>query len=59
MRKPEQNSSHNQHPILSVAPMIDWTDRHCRFFHRLLSPNALLYTEMITSSAILNGDTDK
>ncbi len=59
MRKAEQNSSHNRHPILSVAPMIDWTDRHCRFFHRLLSPNALLYTEMITSSAILNGDTEK
>ena len=59
MRKPDQNSSHNRHPILSVAPMIDWTDRHCRFFHRLLSPNALLYTEMITSSAILNGDTKK
>lgn len=39
--------------------MIDWTDRHCRVFHRLLSPNALLYTEMITTSAILNGDQKK
>lgn len=58
MRKVTQNSS-PKHPILSVAPMIDWTDRHCRVFHRLLSPNALLYTEMITTSAILNGDQKK
>lgn len=41
---------------LSVAPMMDWTDRHCRFFHRLLAPHALLYTEMITTGAILHGD---
>lgn len=59
MRKVAENSSLNKHPVLSVAPMIDWTDRHCRVFHRLLSPNALLYTEMITSSAILNGDQKK
>jgi tRNA-dihydrouridine synthase A len=58
MRKVAENSS-PKHPILSVAPMIDWTDRHCRVFHRLLSPNALLYTEMITTSAILNGDQKK
>lgn len=58
MRKVVENSS-PKHPILSVAPMIDWTDRHCRVFHRLLSPNALLYTEMITTSAILNGDQKK
>ena len=32
---------------LCVAPMMDWTDRHCRYFHRLLSPNALLFTEMV------------
>lgn len=48
-----------KHPILSVAPMIDWTDRHCRVFHRLLSPHALLYTEMITTGAILNGDRER
>jgi tRNA-dihydrouridine synthase A len=36
--------------------MMDWTDRHCRFFHRLISPNARLYTEMITTGAILHGD---
>jgi len=41
---------------LSVAPMMDWTDRHCRFFHRLLAPNALLYTEMVTTGALLHGD---
>ena len=40
----------------AVAPMIDWTDRHCRYFHRLLSNHALLYTEMITTGAILHGD---
>jgi len=42
---------------ISVAPMMDWTDRHCRFFHRLLSPNALLYSEMIHANAIVQGDT--
>ncbi|MGO3742219.1 tRNA dihydrouridine(20/20a) synthase DusA [Kerstersia sp.] len=41
---------------LCVAPMIDVTDRHCRFFHRLLAPRALLYTEMITTGALLHGD---
>ena len=38
---------------------MDWTDRHCRYFHRLLSPNARLYTEMVTSSALLNGDRER
>jgi tRNA-dihydrouridine synthase A len=40
----------------SVAPMMDWTDRHCRFFHRLLSRRARLYTEMVTTGAVLHGD---
>jgi tRNA-dihydrouridine synthase A len=40
----------------SVAPMMDWTDRHCRFFHRLLSRRARLYTEMLTTGAVLHGD---
>lgn len=40
---------------LSVAPMMDWTDRHCRYFHRLLSREALLYTEMITAAALVRG----
>lgn len=39
-----------------VAPMLDWTDRHCRFFHRTLSRRARLYTEMITTGALLHGD---
>jgi tRNA-dihydrouridine synthase A len=41
---------------LCVAPMLDWTDRHCRFFHRLLAPDALLYTEMVTTGALIHGD---
>lgn len=39
--------------------MMDWTDRHCRFFHRLIAPSALLYTEMITTGAILHGDLNR
>lgn len=41
---------------LCVAPMMDWTDLHCRYFHRLLSPSARLYTEMVTAAALLHGD---
>jgi tRNA-dihydrouridine synthase A len=41
---------------LSVAPMMDWTDRHCRFFHRTISKNVLLYTEMVTSPALIKGN---
>lgn len=44
---------------LNVAPMMDWTDRHCRYFHRLLAPSALLYTEMVTTGAVLHGDLDR
>ncbi len=40
---------------LSVAPMMDWTDRHCRYLHRLLSRHALLYTEMVTAPALIRG----
>lgn len=43
---------------LSVAPMMDWTDRHCRFFHRQLSRRTLLYSEMVTARALLHGDPD-
>jgi tRNA-dihydrouridine synthase A len=42
----------------SVAPMLDWTDKHCRYFHRLLSQHAVLYTEMVTTGAILYGSGD-
>ena len=41
---------------LSVAPMMDWTDRHCRFFHRRFTRRTLLYTEMVTTGAVLRGD---
>ena len=44
---------------LSVAPMMDWTDRHARYFLRLLSKRTLLYTEMVTTGAVLNGDREK
>jgi tRNA-dihydrouridine synthase A len=39
--------------------MMDWTDRHCRYFHRLLAPSALLYTEMVTTGAVLHGDRER
>jgi tRNA-dihydrouridine synthase A len=44
------------HRRLSVAPMMDWTDRHCRSFHRVLTRRTLLYTEMVTAAAVLRGD---
>ena len=43
----------------SVAPMMEWTDRHCRYFHRILSKRARLYTEMVTSAAIAHGDQQR
>lgn len=42
----------------SIAPMLDWTDKHCRYFHRLLTQHAVLYTEMVTTGAILHGTGD-
>ncbi len=45
----------SQHARLSVAPMMDWTDRHCRYLHRLMSRNVLLYTEMVTAPALVRG----
>ena len=44
---------------LSIAPMMDWTDRHCRAFHRTLTARALLYTEMVTAPAVLRGDRER
>ena len=41
---------------ISIAPMMDWTDRHCRYFHRLIAPNVTLYTEMVTTGALIHGD---
>jgi tRNA-dihydrouridine synthase A len=45
-------------PRLAVAPMMDWTDRHCRFFHRGLTRHALLYSEMVTADAVIHGDRE-
>ncbi|NBF10148.1 tRNA dihydrouridine(20/20a) synthase DusA [Pseudomonas sp. Fl4BN1] len=57
------NTTASVQPILSrrfsVAPMMDWTDRHCRYFLRLLSKHTLLYTEMVTTGALLNGDHER
>ncbi len=44
---------------LSVAPMMEWTDRHCRYFHRLLAPNARLYSEMVVAQAAIFGDRER
>ncbi|MGZ9810741.1 tRNA dihydrouridine(20/20a) synthase DusA [Pseudoroseicyclus sp. H15] len=49
----------DQNAKLSVAPMMDWTDRHCRALHRHLSARALLYTEMVTAEAVIHGDRDR
>ena len=54
-QKSHKYSSHR----FSVAPMLDWTDRHCRYFHRILSRQALLYTEMVTTGAILHGNQQR
>jgi tRNA-dihydrouridine synthase A len=51
----QQNSAITPHRFC-VAPMMDWTDRHCRFFHRLISQHTLLYTEMVTTGALIHGD---
>ena len=47
------------HSLVSIAPMMDWTDKHCRYFYRLISKNVQLYTEMITTKAILRGDKNR
>ncbi len=50
---------HKVDRTFSVAPMLDWTDRHMRYFLRLISKRALLYTEMVTTGAIIHGDSDR
>ncbi|MDI3324436.1 tRNA dihydrouridine(20/20a) synthase DusA [Pontibacterium granulatum] len=57
------SSTPNEHTVhvplnrrFCVAPMMDWTDRHCRYFHRLISHNAVLYTEMVTTGALIHAD---
>lgn len=64
MSNPNASPSRLPHPAvaahrIAVAPMIDWTDRHCRFFHRQISHHAHLYTEMITAPAIIHGPRDR
>ena len=51
--------NHLSTPIFSVAPMMDWTDRHCRVFHRALTRRALLYTEMVTTGAVIHGSRER
>ena len=46
-------------PVLAVAPMMDWTDRHCRFLHRLLTRRTLLYTEMVVADAVIHGPRER
>ncbi|MBC7989420.1 MAG: tRNA dihydrouridine(20/20a) synthase DusA [Luteimonas sp.] len=52
-------SRHEECLRLSVAPMMDWTETHCRVFHRLLAPHARLYTEMVHANAVIQGDRDR
>ncbi|HEX6111223.1 MAG TPA: tRNA dihydrouridine(20/20a) synthase DusA [Geminicoccaceae bacterium] len=59
---PVPAASEMPHPLdrrLSVAPMMDWTDRHCRYFLRLIAPRVLLYTEMVPAGAVLFGDRER
>lgn len=53
-----QNQPHFYRGRFSVAPMLDWTTRHCRYFHRQFSQHALLYTEMVTTGAIIHAKYD-
>jgi tRNA-dihydrouridine synthase A len=52
----KEKSSNRLDRRFCIAPMMEWTDRHCRFFHRLLTRRALIYTEMLTTGAVLRGD---
>lgn len=54
-----ENISVARGKVFAVAPMMDWTDRHCRYFHRLLTRHALLYTEMVTAQAVRHGNREK
>ncbi|WP_011580888.1 tRNA dihydrouridine(20/20a) synthase DusA [Chelativorans sp. BNC1] len=55
----DRHLHHYDGRVLAIAPMMDWTDRHCRFFHRQLSKDALLYTEMIVADAIIHGSRER
>ncbi|WP_136656800.1 tRNA dihydrouridine(20/20a) synthase DusA [Nitratireductor sp. XY-223] len=53
------NALKEKDKVFAVAPMMDWTDRHCRYLHRLLTKRALLYTEMVVADAVIHGDREK
>jgi tRNA-dihydrouridine synthase A len=57
--KNKENDLEIQSHKFSIAPMMDWTDRHCRAFHRALTRRALVYTEMVTTGAVLHGDRER
>ena len=59
MHDKSENSQNQLKRRFAVAPMMEWTDRHCRFFHRLLTRHALLYTEMVTTGAVLHGNRER
>ncbi|GAB6197004.1 tRNA dihydrouridine(20/20a) synthase DusA [Lysobacter xanthus] len=59
MHPPNALSRNDAARAISVAPMMDWTDTHCRAFHRVLAPSALLYTEMVHANAVIHGDRAK
>lgn len=59
MTAADKNSAYFKAPVFAVAPMIDWTDRHCRFLHRQLSRNAVLFTEMVVADAIIHGPRER
>src|SRR5436305_5735482 len=52
-------SSNDPDRKFCIAPMMEWTDRHCRFFHRLMTRRARLYTEMVTANAVIFGDRQR
>ena len=58
-RNLQEHTSQLMNSPVSIAPMMDWTDRHCRYFLRLLTPSAFLYTEMVTAAAVHHGDADR
>ena len=55
----ETRNSTGRAALFAVAPMMEWTDRHCRAFHRVLTRHALLYTEMVAADAVIHGDRDR
>jgi tRNA-dihydrouridine synthase A len=59
MTRTPTTAAHDKAFRFSVAPMMDWTDRHCRAFHRTLTRHALLYTEMVTTKAVIHGDRQR